>query len=515
MLKSPVGTPGKSGNGKLVKNTVKDIVVLRRMLNSNGYKLPEEGRFDAKMGAVIKGAQKKCGIKIIDGVIIPGDKTYKSLVTKYMLAEKLATNVKMLTFKVGNTTHQISEKDYKKAVPQILKTVEKPTRQLIQKVDYTMDRYKFYLDTAQKKHNLMMALVQASIMTIGRIDFPSDKKMSKALDARNALDRSVRGKDLVGFCKAMRTAESDINAFVEEFRTFVQKMEGNGNKIEGQLKVISSVAFTAVEFLAVPVIMTYTRLPPDKAYLASKTAVAGIESLSKDLGKHISGQKVTASGALGRVSYAMAKELVLGWCGGKIKFEGKLLTRTMKTLGPAVTKAFPFIPNGLAARFLSRYIQGSAEALGKAVLSALITAVEGWMKKGSPPSKTDIENLFDDVLKKAVLGGLSKNLGKFNKAWAKTHQDVLKSKIALGAFVKMDSRNELDDSARALILKKFIGKVEGSATSKGYDAVFSQGTGNETGAALNAIAAKALRNDRDITAVIEDLIRKELKQKRK
>ncbi|MEP5633411.1 MAG: hypothetical protein ABJP79_16145 [Tateyamaria sp.] len=514
-LKAPVGKPGKTGNAKQVKNKPADVVVLRRMLIANGYKLPGEGGFDAKLSAVIIGAQKKAGIKDQDCVVMPGDKVCKALTPKYVTQEKQAANVKMVTFKIGGTTYELSPEDHKAAVAKLFKKIEPATRKLISQVDYTMDRYQFYLDTATMKNNIAMALVQASIMAIGRIDFPDDKKMVKALTARHELDRSLRSKDLQLYCKAMRTAERDINAFVKEFRAYVQKMDGNGSAIQGALEVVKSTSFAAVEILAVPVVMTYTRLPPDKAYLASKTAVAGIESLATDLGKQISGQKVNVSGSLGRAGYAMARELVLGWCGGKIKFKGPLLTRTMKMLGPALTKAFPFIPKGVAANFAARYLQGMGEEGTKAILEALTKGVESWIKKGKPPSKSEIDKLFDGVVKATALGGLGKNLGRFNDTWTAKSPLILRHKMIVAGFRKVDSKSVITAVHREALATRIMGKVQDLALTKGYDNVFSQATGNESASALAAQAEKALKSDREITAQIEAMIAAEVKAQSK
>lgn len=502
MMKAPVGAAAK--------NNPNDVTALRRMLFANGYNLPEDGKFDAKMGAVIKQAQKKCGVAC-DGVIKPGDKVSKSLVTKYMLAEKAAANVKMCSFKYRGKTYEYLEKDHKKFVETFFRSVNTPTRKLITQVDMTMEHYKFYLDVATQKEGLAMALTQASIMFIGRIEFPSDRKMLKALDARHALERSLKSKDLKGFCAAMRTAEADINSFVIEFRAYVQKMEGKGKAIQGAVGVVKTSAFTAAEILAVPVVMTYTRLPPDKAYLASKTAFAAVESLAEDLGRNIAGQKVTVSGSLGRASYAAAKEFVLGWCGGKIKFEGKLLTRMMKVIGPVVGKALPFLPKDVAARFVSRYIQGFSEATLKGILDGLVKAVEIWFKKGSPPSKSEVEKLFDDLVQKAVLGGLTKNLGKFNSNWAAKHQLVLQHKMVPMAFKRVDAKNRLTDAQRKVVIKRVMGALQKTALNTGYDAVFDKATGHESGNAMVLMAEAALQNDRKITAEIDAIIMAELK----
>lgn len=514
-INAPVGKQGKTGNAKLVKNSASDIIVLRRMLVANGHTVPEEGGFDAKLGAVIIGLQKKAGIKPQDGVILPGDPVCKKLTSKYVVAEKQASNVKMLTFKIGSTKYEMSPADYEAAKATLFKKITAPTQKLISQVDMTMGRYQFYLDTAMVKEGIAMAMVQASIMTIGRIDFPDDKKMIKALDAKNTLERSLRSKDLALYCKAMRTAERDINDFVDEFRNYAQKMDRSGKAIQGNLKVVNSVAFTAVEILAVPVVMTYTRLPPDKAYLASKTAVAGVESLATDLGKLVAGQKVTAQGSLGRVSYAMAKELVFGWCGGKIQFKGTMLTRMMKVLGPAITKAFPFIPKGMAANFAARYIQGFGEESLKAVMEALVKGVEGWLKAGKPPSKAEINKLFDEVVMKAVLGGLGNNLGKFNSAWAAKNQVILRHKMIPMALKKIDSDTVLSDSQREILIKKVMSKLQGAVLSKGYSAVFSEATGHESASALTAKAENALKSDRSINAEIEDMIEAEVKLQKK
>lgn len=510
-LKAPVGLPGKSGAGKQVKNTPADVIVLRRMLVANGYKLPEEGKYDAKLGAVIKGAQKKAGIKPQDGVIQPGDKVCKALSAKYMAAEKAAANVKMVTFKIGGTSYEMTPADYEASKKKLFKTIESPTRRLIQKVDYTMDRYQFYLDTAMLKDGIAMAMVQASIMTIGRIKFPDDKKMLKALDAKGNLEVALKAKDLKAYCEAMRTAERDINAFVKEFRDYVQKMEGNGKAIQGSLEVVKSTSFAAAEVLAVPVIVAYTRMPPDKAYMVSKTASAGIESLATDLGKTIAGQKVTASGSLGRAGYAMAKELVLSWCGGKIKFEGKLLTRMMKVLGPALTKAFPFIPKGAAANFAARYIKGFGEEALKGILEALIKGVESWIKKGTPPSKAEIEKLFDDVVMKAVLGGLGSNLGKFHDDWAAKSQMVLRHKLVPMALKKIDKKKVVNAAMREDLIKRTIDSLQGKSLDTGYKAVFDTATGHESAAGLTSKAEKALRADASITKQIEKLVDAQIK----
>lgn len=510
-LKSPVGVPGKDGNGKLVKNKPQDVVVVRRMCIANGAKVPEDGTFDAKLGAVIKSLQKKAGNKSPDGVIVPGDKLHKSLATKYMLAEKMASNVKMIEFKIGPTTLTISPEDYKKTTPKIFKQLERPTRQLINRVDHTMDRYQFYLDTAMLKNDIAMALVQASIMAIGRVDFPSDRKMIRALDARNALEQALNAKDLKKYCDAMRTAERDINAFVDEFRVYVQKMEGRGKDIQGVLEVVSSTAFTAVEILAVPVVMTYTRLPPDKAYLVSKTAVAGIESMATDLGKHVSGQKVSVSGSLGRAGYAMAKELVLGWCGGKIKFKGPLLTRMMGKLGPVLTKAFPFIPRGMAANFAARYIQGFGENALKGIMEALVKGVESWISKGKPPSSSEIEKLFDEVVTKAVLGGLENNLGRFNKDWASKNQLMLRHKMIPMALKKIDSKHVVNETHRKLLIEKIMGKIEGKSLNAGYEFVFADASGHETASALSAKAQAGVLKNKALTTEVNAMILKEIK----
>lgn len=510
-LRSPVGWPGKTANRKNVKNTPTDVIIMRRMLSANGYKVAEDGKFDGKLGTAIQQAQKRAGVKTLDGVVMPGDAVCKALTPRYLIVEKQAANVKMLSFRIGGRNHEMLPEHYKLAKDRLFKKVEGPTRNLITQVDHTMERYQFYLDVAMVKDGIAMALVQASIMTIGRVRFPDDKKMVKALDARNALQLSLRSRDLKLYCEAIRTAERDINLFVTEFQSFAQKMDSNGQAIQGKLKVVKTSAFASAEILAVPVIMTYTRLPPDKAYVASKTALAGVESLATDLGKHIAGQKVTVAGSLGRAGYESAKALVLGWAGGRIKFKGKLLTRTMKVLGPALNNAFPFIPKGMAANFAARYIQGFGEEAQKEILNALITAVELWVKKGVPPSKAEIDKMMDDVVMKAALGGLGKNLGKFNKAWAQRNASVLRGKMIPMALKKIDSNHVVNSEHREALIELTLKKVQATSMETAYKAVFAEATGHETAGALTKKAEDALKADRAVTSEIEAILRKEVK----
>lgn len=512
VLKSAVGLPGKTGNSKQVKNKPADIETLRRMLTANGYKLPETGGFDAKLAACIKGAQKKAGIKAQDGVVIPGDKTDKSLKAKYLLIEKRAANVKMVVFKIRGKTYELTPEQYEKSKADLLKKIEAPTKLLINRFDHSMEHYRFYLDTATMKNGIQDAFWQAAISTVARVKLPDIKVQGKAHDARNALDIALKRKDLAAYCKAMRTAEKDINAFIKEFNAYVKKMNGGGEKLEGGLKVVSSTAFSAAEILAVPVIMTYTRLPPDKAYLVSKTASAGIESIATDLGKQIAGQDVSFKGSAGRASYAMAKEVVIGLVGSKIKLKGPLLTKTMKALSPAITKAFPFVPKGSAQRFAARYIEGFGEDALKSIMENLVKAVEKWLKSGKPPSGSDVEKLLTDAVKSAALGGLTNNLGKFNTNWAKKNEQVLRGKLIPMAFKKIDSKHVVDAAKREILLKSIMGKIEGKALSYGYDKVFETATGHESANALTGMAEKALREDRSITAEIEAMIADEVKK---
>ena len=134
------------------------------------------------------------------------------------------------------------------------------------------------------------------------------------------------------------------------------------------------------------------------------------------------------------------------------------------------------------------------------------------MKSGKIPTEKDFDAAIEAVLYSALLGGVVKNLGGFQKKWAYKNKDMLQGTIFPARLAKLAKGQTIPNTLKAKMWAEVMNKVSDEALKAGYHEVYTRATGKESEKQLSDMAAKALLKDKKLQGVIDRELTKALKK---
>ena len=508
-LTAPVGRDPRTSEGDPVKNKPADVQLVRKMLEANGIgPLGDSKKADAGLLKAIKVYQKKIGFKWPDQVIDPGGKTITRLLPKYMATIK--KEEPLVEVKYRGKILTITAKDHEALTKDVFKRLTPYMKSLLRNHKNSMDTLQDYLDTAMMKDGVMNAVTQAIIMNVGSVKMPNQKVVSDSIKASGKLERAMYAKSLAMLDTALPEAEKAINAFNDEIGRFLKDFTGSAQMTATTLSVTSATCFAVVGALAAPVLVTGAGMSAAGAAVTSGAGVGVLQSASQELGKHASGQKVTPwesvraiviDGTIGGLTGGIGAKIPLGFCDDMAK-----------AVAPRLASKVPWMATQQLEKYIANFLSGSGQEAIKGAINEAIKLLGSMMKSGKVPTEKEFNEAVSNALRSALLGGLLKNLGSFQKKWTYKHKETLQGQILPDRFAHLAKKNDIPNVIKAKMYADVMNKVSGEALKVGYDAVIKRSSGSESDSQLTDLAAKAIEKDRRLQVLIDKEFKKALKK---
>ncbi len=511
-LTAPVGKAPRTSEGKPVKNKASDVVLVRQMLASNGIgPLGDSKTMDTGLIKAIGVFQKKMGFKSPDHVIDPGGKTFKALEPKYAAQIREAAKVVTYEVKFRNMTLTITADDLKMLQKDVFKRLTPYMRSIIRSHKQSLKTYQDYLDTAMMKDGYMNAFTQVLIIKVGSVKWPDSKLASRAIKASGKLEQAIKSKDMALLEKALPEAEKAINAFNADVMRFLYEFSGSAQTTGVVLSVASAVSFAVVGALAMPVLVTGAGIGVGTATVASSTGVGILQSASQELGSYASGQKkMTVWGSVKSIAIDGAISGLTAGIGAKIPLG--FIKKMAKPLAARLASKVPFMTGKQLEKFITSYLVGSGEAVIKSSISQVIKLFGIMVKSGKMPTEKDFDAAIEDLIYTALLGGLVKNLGRFQTKWLYKNKSMLTGTLFPASLAKLAKGTEIPKTLQVKLWAEVMNKVSDKALKAGYHEVYNRATGNETDKQLADMAGKAMLKDRELQSLIDREMAKALKK---
>lgn len=513
-LSAPVGQSPRESEGKPVKNKADDVLLIRKMLEANKIgPLGTSKKVDAGLLKAIAAYQKKIGFKRPDQVVDPGGRTVTALLPKFkavIAAEAKAAKEPKLEVTFRGKKIIVTQKEHDKLKAEVIKNLTPYMKSLIKNQKSCLETYQSYLDTAMIKDGVLNAVAQAIIIKAGSVKMPDNKLATRSISAAGKLERAISSKDLKQIDEALPAAEMAINAFSDDLLRFLKEFTGSAQTTGTVLMVSSAVCFAVVGALATPVLVTGAGMSVGTATVVSGAGVGVLQSASQELGKHASGQKVTVwtsvqsiviDGTIGGLTAGIGSKIPLGFCDDMAK-----------AVAPRLASKVPFMATKELEKFIANYIAGSGQEVIKSAIGEAIKVVGKIAKSGKAPTEKDFNDAVQSVLYSALLGGLVKNLGGFQKKWAYKNKDMLQGKILPDRFAKLAKDNKIPNTLKAKLWAEVSNKVSDEMLKAGYGAVISSASGKESESQLTDMAAKAVEKDKKLQKLVDAEMLKAMKK---
>jgi len=510
-LSAPVGLSPRESHGKPVKNKPSDVVLLRDMLSANGIgPMGESKKMDSGLLKALKTFQRKIGFKKPDQVIDPGGKTEKSLKPKYETQKREAAKIILVEVKYRGKILMLTQKDHEKLVKEVFGNLDGYTKSLISNHKNCLETHQDYLDTAMLKDGVLNAVAQAIIITTGSIKMPDMKIVGQSIKATGALERAMSSRDLAKLNTTLPEAEAAINAFNTEILRFLKEFSGSAQTVGTVLAVTSATCFAVVGALAAPMLVTGAGMSATAAAATSGASVGILQSASQELGKHASGMKVTVWGSVQSVVIDGTIGGLTAGIGNKIPL--KFCDQMGKSVASKLASKVAFMSSAQLEKFIANYLAGSGQEVIKGAIGEAIKLVGILMKKGKTPSEKEFNAAVENVIYSALLGGLVKNLGGFQKKWAYKNKDMLQGTILPDRFSKLAKDAKIPNTLKAKLWADVMNKVSNEGLKAGHHEVYSRATGKESEKQMTDMAAKAMIKDKALQKIIDRELLKAMKK---
>lgn len=509
-LTAPVGLSPRESDGKPVKNKPDDVRLVRQMLDANKIgPLGISPKVDPGLLKAIEKFQKRIGIKWPDKFIDPGQRTFNALSPKYEKLLKEAEKQPKVRVTFRGKEIECTQKEFEDVKKDVIGNLTPYMKSLISIHKNAMDTYQHYLDVAQLKEGVLNAVAQVIIIKGGSVTMPKNNLALKSISATGKLERAIMSKDLALIDQALPEAEKAINAFQADLLRFLREFTGSAQTTVVVLGVSSAVCFAVVGALATPVLVA-GGMSATGAAVTSGAGVGILQSASQELGKHASGKKLTPwdsiqaiviDGTIGGLTAGIGNKIPLGWCDD-----------AAKAVAPRLASRVPFMATKQLEKYIANYLAGSGQEVIKAAINEAIKLVGTSMKKGKAPTEKEFNAAIQAVLYSALLGGVVKNLGSFQKKWAYKNKDLLQGKILPERFDKLTKGAEIPRTLKAKMWADVMNKTSDKLLQGGFDEVIRRSSGNESEQQMLKMAEDAVKKDKKLQKLIDAEIEKALKK---
>jgi hypothetical protein len=513
-LKAPVGDPkAVRAKGKPpAKNSPADVKVLRELLLVNGYGKPStSGKVDAGLLQSIKFAEIHMGGgRDKDQVIDPDDMVFKELLKRYKLKKKQEKE-KVFKFVVNGKDVFVDQKQYDRVKADIVKRMGRLGKAFRGQQEHNHSVWKEYNDVARLEKGLIKASVNATSSFLGGARSIDHKKISAQSAAISSFESAVSAKDLAKIYKTLPPAEKATRAAYVEVQRFLSAFTTGAGRGETTMTITSSAGFIVVGAMAGPMLVTGAALSTAQAAVAAGTGVAFLESSSKQLGRHISGEKVTAWGSAKEI---MVDTIVGGLTAGiGAKLPVGFIDDVAKSMVTKVTRLLPRLSPKVAETVIRRYLAGGSAEMIKESCAQATKVCGNMIKSGKAPTSKDFQAAFIEVVFKGMTGGILKDLSKFETKIAVKTKETLTDQMvpkALSKYLKSDTISKLN---RARINKGVLSKFTENMSKIAFSQVVSKTKADTAVGDMLKEAEKYLKADpslqRKVDSTVLEILKKE------
>ncbi|MGC1504617.1 MAG: hypothetical protein WA782_10810 [Sulfitobacter sp.] len=488
-LKAPVGDPKATREiGKLpAKNNASDVVALRELLTVNGYGKPStSGKVDATLLKCIKLAEIHMGGgRDKDQVIDPDDTVYKKLVSGYK-AKMRKEKEKVFKIVVGNKTVYVDEKQYETVKADILIRLNKLAKSFRSQQKFNHDVWKEYNDVARLEKGLVKASIHAASSMLGGATSINHKIITIQSAHIASFETAVAAKDLAKITQTLPKAEKATRDAYVEVQRFLSAFIRGAGRGETAMVITSSSGFIIVGAMAGPILVTGASLSAAQASVAAGTGVAFLQSSSNELGRKISGEKITAWGSAKTI---MVDTIVGGLTAGiGAKLPVKFMDDVAKAMVSKVTKVLPSLSKTAAETLIRKYLAGGAAEMTKEACAQATKICGDMVKSGKAPTSKDFEAAFIEVIFKGMTAGILRSFSKFETKIAVKTKEVLSKEMVPRALSKYVSSDVMSKLNRARIIKEVLTKFNENMSKITFSKVV---TTTKSDAALGDMLKKA------------------------
>jgi hypothetical protein len=212
-------------------------------------------------------------------------------------------------------------------------------------------------------------------------------------------------------------------------------------------------------------------------------------------------QAIAIDGTIGGLTAGIGSKIPLGFCDDMAK-----------AVAPRLASKVPFMATKQLEKFISNYIAGSGQEVIKSAIGEAVKVIGGMAKTGKMPTEKDFNKAVQSVLYSALLGGLVKNLGGFQKKWAYKNKDMLQGQILPDRFARLAKSNDIPRTLKAKLWAEVSNKVSDEVLKVGYGAVIATASGSESDSQLTEVAAKAVARDKMVQKLVDAEMLKAMKK---
>lgn len=512
-LKAPVGDVNAKRKSGLApaKNSPADVVILRELLSVNGYgKESTSRKVDQTLLNCIKLAEIHMGGGTDkDLVIDPGDTVHKKLVKGYNIKKK---KEKETVYKVvvNNKNAYVNQKQYGTIKANLLISMGRLAKAFRSQQKHNYEVWKEYNDVARLEKGLIKASVHATSSILGGVGSIDHRKITIQNARVTSFEAAVTSKDLAKIKEALPKAEKATREAYVEVQTFLAGFSKGAGRGATTMTITSTAAFTVVGAMAGPILVTGAGLSAAQAAVAAGSGVALLESSSKELGRKVAGEKVTAWSS---AKVIMVDTIIGGLTAGiGAKLPVDFIDKAAKSLVAKVTQKLPKLSTKVADTMIRKYLAtGSAEMLKEACAEA--TKICGNMvKTGKSPTAKDFQEAFVNVIFKGMTAGVLKNFSKFETKVAVKTKETLTQQMVPKALAKYVASDKISKLNRARIIKGVLTKFNENMAKIAFSQVVSKSKADQAVTKMLQDAGTYLTSDKSLQTKVDATVLKLLKE---
>ena len=364
-LQGSVG-PQKKIAGTQAPNKPADVELVSKMLWTNGHKVEISNKITNKLLQAILKAQKAAKSGDTDGIIKPGDKTVKSLSSKYTAeAQRIAKIPKMYDIDFNGKCYRVSQKEYDAQKARTIKILTAYAAKMQESQKQMAAGHEALLKIRHGEQGFLQWAALSLVHVTYNVEYPNSTLKNTAVKAVNAFESAVKMKDFKKINKMMPTAEKAATAWTKEFNRWWKEAYGGEEKLQWWIATGKTTGWLAVGFFLAP---------------ATTVAAGGW------------GGGVLAAGLTGQAKYYVDNldTIVNGTPGSLIKVAalsnvaaGKEMAKAALTAGIGASVKL-YAPN-IVRRLMLRYTwmtKPTAEKWAASAMSSISSAIDGIVSEG-------------------------------------------------------------------------------------------------------------------------------------
>lgn len=514
-LKGAVGDPGRTD--KPVPNRPDDVALVHEMLLANGFALSGTGKVNPLFVKCIKSVQKKIGIRNPDGVVDPGQDTFKALLPQYnkMLADIGAGERVLL--KDGSKRILISKADYDRLNAAVLTELKFFVRLLRDEWNACENLRKSWVDSVNGGKGVLTAIGAIVVMSAGEVSgsarLPDMKKWGKALKAINNADAAVKSGNLKKASAAFVAAEKAQSELFKEADRYNREMGRHAKSLGENLQLTTTAGWAVVGLMATPVLVG-AGIPVTAATVIGAAGTAYVSAYVDEVGKYLAGSSGGFIDAQINVNVAM---VVAAGTAGISKVQLPFVKSVAaKFAGPMSRATLGKIPVGACQKYIQNYLTSAGQTALSTAVTEVVSKSRKRMEKGDKfDYEKEIRESLEKVIRGVVLAPMFDSLGRFTQGFAVRNRDkyvelAIAENKTLTSLIK---NNKLNSKELAQLKANVIVQVGTQVVDQVVPQVIDTSTGKESAAQLEKRGAAILKSDRNVQNIIEKAIQRELKRK--